>query len=264
MLTIDSAYTKLKKFNEDTSFFARTSRGGRFNGDRQIVSNKIEADGSLNLAGKKAAVDIVNQHELGVKNRGEFLDGRYTFEMTLLKGDFKQSTYELTATKCPGGAGGCIVDARFRSSGAEAFATYRRGGFSLIANATYAKAEKSGFNDKGESLPFSRAPSIPDLSYTVSANYDIGDRASVGLSSTGQTSAVDNDGFEYPSSAVFNAVVRYQLIKDLELSLQAYNLFDTFDARGNGSVAKNAGNQSVINVNPALGRTITAAVRYSF
>jgi Uncharacterized protein conserved in bacteria len=37
----------LYKLNEDTSLFTRASKGGRFNGDRQTVSGKINADGSL-------------------------------------------------------------------------------------------------------------------------------------------------------------------------------------------------------------------------
>ncbi len=47
----------------------------------------------------------------------------------LLKGNFKQSTFELSATRCPGGAGGCIIDAKYKSSGAEFFGTYQNGGF---------------------------------------------------------------------------------------------------------------------------------------
>jgi outer membrane receptor protein involved in Fe transport len=254
----------LYKLNTDTSLFARTSKGGRFNGDRQTVSGKINADGSLNQAGRTASVDFVNQSELGVKNRGDLFDGRYTLEVTLLKGDFKQSTYELTATRCPGGAGGCVIDARYESSGAEFYATYRRGPLSLIGNATYSDATRAGVDGSGKPTPFTRAPGIADLSYTLSANYDIGERASLGISTTGQTAAIDDAGREYPGAAIFNAVAKVTLVENLELSLQAYNLFDTFDLRGNGGVADTSVKPNVISGNPALGRTVTAAIRYTF
>jgi outer membrane receptor protein involved in Fe transport len=254
----------LYKFNEDTSLFARTSKGGRFNGDRQTVSGKIRADGSLTQDGRTASVDFVNQLELGIKNRGELFDGRYTFEVTALKGDFKQSTFELSATRCPGGAGGCVIDAQYQSSGAEAYATYRRGGFSVIGNATYSKAEISRPGAGGVQGPFTRAPGIPDLSYTIAANYNFGERASIGISTTGQTASIDDGGREYPSAAIFNATAKYTVFKNVELSLSAYNLFDKFDLRGNGGIADSSVSPTVISGNPALGRTVTAAVRYSF
>jgi outer membrane receptor protein involved in Fe transport len=254
----------LYKFNEDTSLFVRSSKGGRFNGDRQTVSGKINADGSLTQAGRTASVDFVNQQELGIKNRGEAFGGRYTLEFTLLQGDFKQSTFELSATRCPGGAGGCVIDAEYQSTGAEGYATYRNGSFSLVGNATYSKAEISRPGANGVSGPFTRAPGIPDLSFTLAANYDFGDRASIGLSTTGQTDSIDDAGREYPGGAVLNATAKYSLLKNVELSLSAYNLFDKFDFRGNGGVSDGSVNPAVIGGAPALGRTVTAAIRYTF
>ncbi len=249
----------LYKVNSDTSVFVRASRGGRFNGDRQTVSGKINADGSLNQAGKTASVDFVNQYELGVKNRGDLAGGRYSLELTLLKGDFKQSTYELSATKCPGGAGGCVIDAEYKSSGAELYATYFNGGFSLVANATYSNAKKKASG----ATAFVRSDGIPDLMYTLSANYDL-DMVTFGLNATGQTSTLDSAGYEYPGATTFGANVKYRPIERLELGLQAYNIFNTFDLRGNGGIADATGGQTVISGAPALGRTITGSVRYSF
>jgi outer membrane receptor protein involved in Fe transport len=254
----------LYKFNEDTSLFVRSSKGGRFNGDRQTVSGKIRADGSLTQDGRTASVDFVNQQELGIKNRGDLFGGRYSMEVTLLQGDFKQSTFELSATRCPGGAGGCVIDAEYQSSGAEAYATYRLGSFSLIGNATYSKAEISRPGAGGVQGPFTRAPGIPDLSFTLAANYDFGDRASIGLSTTGQTGVIDDGGREYPGGAIVNATAKYSVLKNVEVSLSAYNLFDKFDVRGNGGIADPSANPTVISVNPALGRTVTAAIRYTF
>jgi outer membrane receptor protein involved in Fe transport len=249
----------LFKASPDTSLFARVSRGGRFNADRQTLSGKFTASGALNLLGQTPSVDFVKQYELGLKHRGDLGGGRYTFELTLLKGDFKRSDYEPTTTaQCP--TGGCVIDTKYRTSGAEMFATYTSGGFNLVATATYTKAKRAA----AASTVFSRADGIPDLSYTVSANYDIADIVTVGVSATGQTNAIDGGGIEYPGKAVFNGVVRVRPIENLELGIQVYNLFDTFDFRGAGGISDNSVNPVVLGGAPALGRTATVSARFSF
>ncbi|NLR38617.1 TonB-dependent receptor [Novosphingobium sp. ERW19] len=261
----------LFKVTPNVTIFARTSRGGRFNSDRQTLGGKIRNDGALCRAsdigkngcsadGVTPSVDFVTQHELGIKSRGDLLGGQFTMEMTLLKGNFKQSTYELSATRCPGGSGGCVIDAKFKSTGAEFFATYRNGGFSFVGNATYSKAKRQSAG----ATSYTRSPNLPDLIYTASANYDIGDIATVGIAMTGQTSAIDDGGFEYPGKAIFNPSLRVYPMKDLELGLQVYNVFDTFDLRGNGGIADPTTNPVVIGGAPALGRTVSASVRYNF
>ena len=250
----------LYKVTDNMSVFARASRGGRFNGDRQTVSGKINADGSLNTAGQTAAVDFVNQYELGIKSRGNLGAGRYTAELTLLKGDFKQSTFELTATKCPGGAGGCIIDAKYKSTGAELYATYQLRNFNLAADATYSKAKKAGAGSNN----FSRADGIPDFIFTISSGYDFAEMATAGLSVTGQTSAIDGGGRSYPASATFGGYLRYRPIKNLELGIQGYNLFDKFDLRGNGGVGDGSVTPGVIGGAPALGRTFMGTIKLSF
>jgi outer membrane receptor protein involved in Fe transport len=250
----------LFKANPDTSVFVRASRGGRFNGDRQTVSGKINPDGSLTEAGRTASVDLVNQYELGVKNRGALFGGHYTAELTLLKGDFKQSTFELSATKCPGGAGGCVIDAKYKSRGAEFYGTYGIGGFSLVANATFSHAEKAGSGSNN----FSRADGIPNLTYTISSNYDFARWVSVGLNASGVSSELDSNGNQYPSSTIMGANIKVRPVDKLEFGLQVYNLFDKFDLRGNGGITDSSVTPTVIGGAPALGRTVTATVRFNF
>jgi outer membrane receptor protein involved in Fe transport len=267
----------LFKASEDLSLFGRASRGGRFNGDRQTFGGKFSSTGALCTGAQALAgtggctsdgvtpsVDFVRQYEIGVKGRGNVLGGRFTAEMSLLKADFKQSTFELSATRCPGGAGGCVIDARFKSTGAEFYGTYQNGGFSLVGNATYSKAKRSGTDATGAPTPFRRAPGMANLTYTVAANYDIGDIATVGLNTTGQTSATDDAGRIYPGKAIFGGLVRFQPLENLEIGIQAYNLFNTFDLRGNGGVADASVSPTVITGGPALGRTFTGSIKYSF
>ena len=267
----------LWKVNSNTSLFVRASRGGRFNSDRQTFGGKIASDGSLctgaqakagtlgcSADGVTPSVDFVKQYELGLKNRGELAGGRYTIELTALKGNFKQSTFELTATRCPGGAGGCVIDARYKSYGLEFYGTYRNGAFSLVSNATWTKATRSGTDATGNPTPFTRAPYMPDLIYTVQANYDFGDKVTFGVSTTGQSSIVDDAGRSYPGGAVVGVDLTIRPIENLEFGIQGYNVFNRYDLRGSGGIADGSVNPVVIGTGPALGRTWSASVKYSF
>lgn len=250
----------LYKLTEDNSLFTRASKGGRFNADRQIVSGKINADGSLNQAGQTSAVDFVNQYEFGIKHRGNIDSGYYSVEVTLLSGDFKQSTYELSATRCPGGAGGCIIDAEYKSKGAEILGTLRLGDLSIVGNATVTDAQKLAAG----ATEWVRADGIPDVIYTVSSNYYVTDEFQVGLNVTGQTTTIDGAGNEYPSGMTFGGHARYSPTENLEFGITGYNLTNEFDLRGNGGLADSSINPTVISGAPAIGRTLTASVKLNF
>ncbi len=263
----------LWKASPNTSVFVRASRGGRFNGDRQTFGGKISTTGALctgadataarngcSADGVTPSVDFVNQYEFGVKARGSFASGgRYTLDVTLFKGNFKQSTFELSATRCPGGAGGCVIDARYRSYGMEFYGNISTGGFNLVANATWSKPERSGSG----ATTFSRAPYMPTLSYTVQASYDFGEMVSVGANMTGQSAILDDAGRSYPGGAVIGVDLRVRPVANLELGIQGYNVFNRYDLRGSGGLAV-AGSPAVIGTGPALGRTWTASIKYSF
>lgn len=257
----------------NTNIFARASRGGRFNSDRQTFGGKFSQGGDLcNSAQAQAgtngcaadgltpSVDFVNQYEIGVKNQGRFSFGRYSVQLSLLKANFKQSTFELSATRCPGGAGGCIIDAKFKSQGLEWTGTFDSGPFSLFTNATYTQAKRLNTG----AADYTRSPNLPDLTYNVVANYRVAEIVGLGVAMTGQTSATDDAGREYPGKAIFNANVTVAPIRNVELGVNVYNLFDTFDLRGNGGVADPTVNPTVISGQPALGRTFTGSVRFNF
>ena len=264
----------LYKVTPDLSLFVRGSRGGRFNGDRQTFGGKFTTTGALCTSaqaktpgttgctadGVTPSVDFVNQYEIGLKNRGRIGGGRYSVEFSLLKGDFKQSTFELSATRCGGAAGGCIIDSKYRSSGAEFFGTLGFGGFSLVANATYTKAKQL---DAGV---YRRASYLPDLTYTVSANYDFADIVTLGVAATGQTSVRDDPGNIYPGSTIFNANIAVRPVERLELGVSVYNLFNKLDFRGNGNNVADvpATGPIVITGTPVVGQTFTGTLKYKF
>lgn len=264
----------LFKASQDISLFGRASRGGRFNSDRQTVGGKIGADGSLctgqqALAGTNGcsadgvtpSVDFVNQYELGIKARGGLGGGDWTAELTLLKGDFSQSTFELSATRCPGGSGGCVIDSKYRSKGFEFFGTYRNGGFLFVANATYSDAERQ----LSGAASYTRAPYIPRLSYSLSGSYDFGQMVSLGISATGQSNVTDDSGHRFQGKTEFNGSLRVTPLENLEFGLNVYNLFNTFDLRGNGNTLVNGGTSpALVSGTPVPGRTVSASVRLKF
>ncbi|MEQ1495888.1 MAG: TonB-dependent receptor plug domain-containing protein [Novosphingobium sp.] len=267
----------LWKANSNTSIFVRASRGGRFNGDRQTFGGKIATDGSLCTSAQAAAgtlgcaadgvtpsVDFVKQYELGLKNRGDLGGARYTVELTALKGSFKQSTFELSATRCPGGAGGCVIDARYKSYGLEFYGTLSAGDFTLVSNATWTRASKSGVSSTGTPTPFARAPYMPDLVYTIQASYDLAEKATLGVNVTGQSSIIDDAGRSYPGGAIIGLNLRVMPMPNIELGINGYNVFNRYDLRGSGGIADASVSPIVIGTGPALGRTWTASIKYSF
>jgi outer membrane receptor protein involved in Fe transport len=262
----------LYKVSPDLSLFVRASRGGRFNGDRQTFGGKFTSTGQLctgaqalagtlgcTADGVTPSVDFVNQYEVGVKNRGNIGGGRYSVEFTLLKANFKQSTFELSATRCGGAAGGCIIDSKYRSTGAEFFGTLSFGGFSLVANATYSDSQQLA------GTAYRRASYLPSLTYTVSTNYDIGDIVTLGLAATGQTSVRDDPGNIYPGSTIFNGNIAVRPVDRLELGVSVYNLFNKLDFRGNGNTVADATTTPIVLTGtPVIGRTFTGTLKYKF
>jgi outer membrane receptor protein involved in Fe transport len=259
--------------SKDASIFVRASRGGRFNSDRQTFGGKFSSSGALCTSAAAAAgtggcaadgvtpsVDFVNQYELGLKDRGALLGGRYTVEFTLLKGNFKQSTYELSATKCPGSTGGgCVKDAQYKSTGAELYATYFNKGLTFFVNATYSDAQQL---DAGATT-YRKAENIPNLSYTLGAKYALGTQVSVGLDATGVSSEV-NGGNTYPGGTTFNGNIKFSPLKNLEMGADVYNLFNSFDFRGAGGITNAAVTPAVIGGAPVIGRTFTGSVKFKF
>ena len=255
----------LFKVNSDTSLFGRAASGNRFNADRQTFAGNFNADGSLTQAGEVSAVDGVNQYEIGIKNRGDLGFGNYSLELTLLMADFSQNTFEISPVVCEalglGTSGTCIISAEFESRGVEFFGTFNTGDFTLIGNMTYTDAERQLAGE----TEFERAPNLPDVTYTLSGNYNFTQWMSGGLTLTGQTSFIGNTGAEFGSSANLSGVLKFFPLDGLELGLDVYNIFDTYDIRTEGAVVGDFDASRVIVSGPSvLGRTVRASARYSF
>lgn len=251
----------LYKLNENTSFFVRTSKGNRFNADRQTFAGNFNGDGSLTQAGQTSAVDEVNQTELGVKHRGYVGEADYSIEFTLLQGDFSQNTFEIdgTGTRCPGGAGTCVLSNEFESEGFELYGTLAWENLSLIGTGTYTDAQV-----KGSSAPsFTAAERIPEFQYSLAANYDLNQYLSGGVSLSGQTEII-NGGRTWEGVNTFNGFVRVRPFENIVLGLDAYNLFDEIAFREGGGIVDESVTPVVGIGSSVLGRTVRASVTYEF
>ena len=252
----------LFKATPSLSLFGRASHGTRFVADRLTRSSPswFAGDGSLNAAGLASARAPVTQYEVGLKNRGNLGGGRYTIELTGFYSKYSISSQEISATNCFNILGvntpTCVISGKYKDYGLELFSTYRNGGFNLVLSATYDKSKVAA----SQVATFKTSPNIPDLTYSGLISYDVADTASVGLSVTGQSSVLGGDGNSYPGSRVFGAFIKVSPVKNIELGLQAYNLFDTFALQG----AAGFTDATHINASGAQGRSIKASVKVSF
>ncbi len=252
---------------DNLNLFVRASRGTRFNSDRMTFNGYFNADGTLNTKGQTAAADYVYQYEVGLKNRGSIGPARYTVELTAFSSNFNITTYELSQTICPIVTGSpttftCIVADKYKTSGAEFYGTLNMGGLSLLANLTYSKSKKKS---SAPNSVYSRSNNIPDLSYTVAADYRVTDMVSFGGTLTGVTSTLDGGGIQWPGGSIVGANVKIRPVEHLEIGLSAYNLFNKLTPLGPaGTDFAQGGGRFIGGISPALGRNFNASVRLTF
>ncbi|MBU6268329.1 MAG: TonB-dependent receptor [Sphingomonadales bacterium] len=255
------------KAMDNLNLFVRASKGTRFNADRMSFNGYFNADGTLNTAGKTAAADYVYQYEIGLKNRGTIGAARYTVELTLYHSHFNITTYELSQTVCPIVTGSattftCIVSDKYKTTGAEFYGTLNLGGFNLLANLTYNKAKKQ---PSGPNTVYARSNNIPDLSYTLAANYNVTRQLSLGADLTGVTSTLDGAGNQWPGGTVFGANVKIRPVDNLQIGVNVYNLFNKLTPLGPAGTDFSTGGGGFIGgISPVLGRSFTASAKFNF
>jgi outer membrane receptor protein involved in Fe transport len=253
------SFGALYSLNNDTSLFARASRGGRFNADRKTLGGNFNADGTLNAQGASSALNTVTQQELGMKNRGNLWSGRYNVEATIFRAKTADSNFDLTRP-----VGRQYDNKSYESYGLELDGSWRRGGFSLTGDVTYTHAEITEDllgNTKGNT-PLA----TPRVIYLISPAYDFG-KVSLGAAIDGQTSAyTDNDdALSIDGQTFVNAFVKYRPLEGLELGLNVNNLFNTLGYRGRGSVVPATATTPAVFQNSAvLGTTVTGSIAYRF
>ena len=256
------------KAADNLNLFVRASKGVRFNADRLTFGGNFNADGTLAAASNALATDTVYQYEIGLKNRGNIGAAHYTAELTVYHSHFGVFTYELNPNVCQpiNQQDTCPISDKYKTTGVEFYGTLRYGGLSVLANATYNKADKQpGATQSNPNPAFSRSNGIPDLSYSLAANYAIAPQASVGVDVAGVTSTLSSAGVVFPGSAVFGANVKFNPLPNLQVGLNVYNLFNSLALQGPDNANEIVtGNNFVGTASSAIGRTVTGSVKFSF
>lgn len=236
--------------SDDSSLFARISRGGRFNADRLLFAGSYNADGSLSAAGRAKSINFVAQQEIGIRQRGRMGGGRYTVEATFYRAQVKENNYDFTRQSA--------TNTTYHSYGLEVYGTMRIGGFGLDGSIVYTHARDTATG---------RTPAtMPRFTYRIDPRYDFGP-FSVGASVNGQTASWTRSlVYRMPASTYVNGFVKLRPSEALELGLNVNNLFDRLGYRGSGDVVAvdAAHTEGLIDNSAVYGRTISASARLLF
>jgi outer membrane receptor protein involved in Fe transport len=236
------------RFSDDGAVFARASRGGRANADR-LLFGVVLPDGSVR---KQDAIDYVDQYEIGVKYRS----GPFGIFVTGFHAKTEEQNFEVTS--------GRFLDRTYKATGVEVEGAFRSGIFDLRAGATYTDAEisKDAISPANEgNTPRRQAKLIYQI--TPAVEWEMV-RAGLNIIGTTKAYAQDNNELVFPAYAQVNAFVNVRPLDNLELSLNANNLFDAtgITEAEEGSIVNGA--QNFIRARSINGRTVSASLKFSF
>lgn len=248
------------RFNKDLSAFVRTSKGGRATADRfYTTQNNFNADGSLPAGARDAALAIVKQHEVGVKNRGNLAGGQYAVAATLFYSTTAEGDYDPTRINQVNG-GAVINYFGYKAKGVELESSYGIGAFSVAANIVYSD-EKYTRSDANPTWIGHASGGTSKIRYMIAPRYALGN-ASFGLAFRGQgKTAGDNEGKTSIAGHVMtSAFVNYDFSSNLRGSVNVNNLFDKlYPSTSAGQIYGN-----IFGAGVETGRTISATLKYAF
>ncbi|MGB7373435.1 TonB-dependent receptor [Pontixanthobacter sp.] len=234
---------------DDLSVFARYSQGGRHTADRSLFSPAISTvDGGL-PGGDSGVIAEVNQLEGGVKYQGSGV----RFYATAFFAETSETNVEIAPL--------LLTDTDYEAFGIEVEGSYSVGPFSLSAGATWTDADITRSQNAANvgNTPRRQA----DFVYQASAQYD-DDFFSAGLNAIGTTESFTQDSNQLvlPAYTQVNAFLAVRPLENLEVSLNANNLFDEFGytEAEEGSIPANG----IVRARSIAGRTISASVRVDF
>ncbi|ACB35487.1 TonB-dependent receptor [Leptothrix cholodnii SP-6] len=249
------------RLSNDTSTFARVSKGGRAIADRLLFSPFVNSVTGALMAGLEAqAVATVKQREIGVKHRGSRDWGSYGLFATLFTATVDEYDYDQTRTIGPK-----LNVVGTRARGLELESALSIGNFAINANAVYTdlKITKDLVGTAQGASTVGKVPGgVPTVLYSISPRYTFGP-VTTGASIFGQTS-VWNNTFNTTKVAgryIVNAFVGYEMAENTTLTLNASNLFDKVASSG-GVGGPNA--QNIVELRPETGRSFTASIRHAF
>lgn len=238
------------------SVFARYSRGARANAERiASVPNIDPASGQL--ADPETAFGFVKQAEAGMKFRQDGL--------SIFVTGFWASTRERNVQVAADDTGALVVvnvDRTYSAKGIELESEVRHGPFAMVLGATWTRASI----DKDRAVPAlagNRPRHIPSFSFQARPQVELG-IVTVGTVLNGTTSsfAQDSNLLKQPGYVVVSPFVQVRPAERLQLSLNAFNVFDKLAIVQLGSSAIPA--SGIANAQVMNGRTVTASARFTF
>jgi outer membrane receptor protein involved in Fe transport len=238
------------RLSDGLAIFGRYSRGGRANADRILLNPNNISTTSGRLLNKDVAIDFVKQAELGVKYRS----GGLQLYGTLFRATTEEENFEATTQR--------VFSRAYKATGLEVEGSFRTGPFSLSASGTYTDAKISRDNispaNKGK-RPRRQAKFV----YQITPQFEM-DQFTLGANVIGTTSsyAQDSNELKLPAFTQVNAFLSFRPTEQLQLSLNANNLFDVngFTESEEGSIPANG----IIRARSINGRTISASIKLGF
>lgn len=232
----------------DLAVFGRYSHGGRANADRLLFGPNVLADGSL--LDDEAAVDEVDQIEIGAKYRGD----DFGLFVTAFYAETEEQNFEATSQT--------FFDREYEALGVEFEGSYQIGNFNLTGSATWTDAEIAS-DQLNPGVEGNTPRRQADLIYSLTPSYST-ERYSLGLNIIGTTDAYaqDNNELEFDGYTQVNAFAYYYFDSGFSVSLNVNNLFDEtgLTEAEEGSVPAN----NVIRARSINGRTSTVTLKYEF
>ena len=234
--------------NNKNAVFARVSQGGSASADRILFSgyNYTNNDDPALDAVK---VNKVNQVEAGYKLRGS----GYFLNTTLFYAGTKEANYEATTQK--------KTENKYQSFGVELDGYYKiTQGLDVKAGLTYTHAEIKNAIDP--TIIGNMPRRTPKLMYSLNPNFNA-NKFNVGFYLIGATKAFtqDNNKLVMPGYAIVNPYISYQLLKNLSVSLNANNVFNTIAVTEaeEGSIA---GGNGIVRARTLPGASYSVSVKF--
>lgn len=241
---------------EPFAVFARYSKGGRASADRLPFTPSVNSV-TGNVADDADKFDPVTQVEVGAKFRSG--------DLNLFATGFWAKTTERNQQVNTAPDGSVRVERIIRdyeAKGVELEGSYAWGPFSIAAGATYTKAEITG-DPTNPGFVGNKPRHSADLIYSVTPKFE-NDLFTVGANVVGTTEsfAQDSNLLVLPAFTTVNAFAQFRPVRNVQISVNANNLFDVLGFAEVTQPAIPAG--GVVTARSINGRTISTSLRFSF
>ncbi|MBC2667584.1 TonB-dependent receptor domain-containing protein [Novosphingobium piscinae] len=241
---------------EPFALFARYSLGARAAADKILFTAAMSpTTGALLNPG--AGDDSVRQAEIGLKYRHEGL----TLNLTGFHAKTDDTNSQISTNPVTGQLELNSVTRTYEAYGLEFEGGLRRGPFSVMAHATYTKAEI--IRAENPALVGNIGRNQPHLLYGLTPQYDT-DRFTFGANVIGTTGSFSQDvnQLRMPGYTTVGLFAQFRPKERLELGLNANNVFNTRAITGisEGTLPTSG----VVMARPLFGRTLSASARVFF